>query len=52
MKDVTPDELQEELPASQPRFVVYSYKLSHSDGRISYPLCFIYFSPDGKYWCA
>ncbi|TFJ98800.1 hepatic lectin-like [Platysternon megacephalum] len=26
-------------------FVVYSYKYVHDDGRISYPLCFIFSSP-------
>ncbi|CAM4700952.1 unnamed protein product [Caretta caretta] len=28
-------------------FVVYSYKYVHDDGRISYPLCFIFSSPVG-----
>ncbi|KAF4085771.1 hypothetical protein AMELA_G00098600 [Ameiurus melas] len=26
---------------------MYSYKLTHSDGRVSYPLCFIFSSPVG-----
>lgn len=29
-------------------FVVYSYKYQHDDGRVSYPLCFIFSSPVGK----
>ncbi|XP_011807920.1 PREDICTED: glia maturation factor gamma [Colobus angolensis palliatus] len=29
------------------RFVVYSYKYVHDDGRVSYPLCFIFSSPVG-----
>lgn len=29
-------------------FVVYSYRYTHDDGRISYPLCFIFSSPVGK----
>lgn len=29
-------------------FVVYSYKYEHDDGRVSYPLCFIFSSPVGK----
>lgn len=41
------EDLQEELPSSQPRYVVYSYCLSHDDGRKSYPLCFIFVSPQG-----
>ncbi|CDQ87955.1 unnamed protein product [Oncorhynchus mykiss] len=28
-------------------FVVYSYKYEHDDGRVSYPLCFIFSSPVG-----
>lgn len=33
---ITPDELAEELPEHSPRFVVLSYELHHSDGRVSY----------------
>lgn len=29
-------------------FIIYSYKYHHDDGRISYPLCFIFSSPAGK----
>uniref|UniRef100_A0A2K5JPV4 Glia maturation factor n=1 Tax=Colobus angolensis palliatus TaxID=336983 RepID=A0A2K5JPV4_COLAP len=29
------------------QFVVYSYKYVHDDGRVSYPLCFIFSSPVG-----
>ncbi|XP_078262794.1 glia maturation factor beta isoform X3 [Rhinoraja longicauda] len=46
-EDISPEELRNELPERQPRFVVYSYRYKHSDGRISYPLCFIFFSPFG-----
>ncbi|XP_007434653.1 glia maturation factor gamma isoform X2 [Python bivittatus] len=46
-QDVSPEQLRNELPERQPRFVVYSYKYVHSDGRISYPLCFIFSSPAG-----
>ena len=35
-----------ELPDHQPRYVVLSYRMVHqSDGRISYPLCFIFITP-------
>jgi|ERR1712154_759792 len=47
LEDLTVDELREELPESQPRFVIYSYKMEHSDGRVSYPLCFIFSTPSG-----
>lgn len=29
-------------------FIIYSYKYQHDDGRVSYPLCFIFSSPAGK----
>lgn len=45
MEDVTLDELKEELPGHQPRFVLYSFPHSHEDSRISYPLCLIFSSP-------
>ncbi|KAJ8341100.1 hypothetical protein SKAU_G00333910 [Synaphobranchus kaupii] len=37
--------LEEEHEANT--FVVYSYKYQHDDGRVSYPLCFIFISPFG-----
>uniref|UniRef100_A0A3B1IJW9 Glia maturation factor n=1 Tax=Astyanax mexicanus TaxID=7994 RepID=A0A3B1IJW9_ASTMX len=43
-EDISPDDLKDELPERQP-FVVYSYKYQHDDGRVSYPLCFIFSSP-------
>ncbi|XP_052569218.1 glia maturation factor gamma isoform X3 [Peromyscus californicus insignis] len=46
-QNISPEELRSELPERQPRFVVYSYKYSHADGRVSYPLCFIFSSPVG-----
>lgn len=46
-EDCTLDELQDEVPSSQPRFLLYSYAFEHDDGRKSYPLCFIYISPAG-----
>uniref|UniRef100_A0AAQ5ZW15 Glia maturation factor n=1 Tax=Amphiprion ocellaris TaxID=80972 RepID=A0AAQ5ZW15_AMPOC len=35
------------LSLSPGTFVVYSYKYQHDDGRVSYPLCFIFSSPVG-----
>ncbi|XP_028856980.1 glia maturation factor gamma isoform X2 [Denticeps clupeoides] len=46
-EDVSLDELRNELPERQPRFMVYSYRYQHADGRVSYPLCFIFSSPVG-----
>ncbi|KAJ9590783.1 hypothetical protein L9F63_016169 [Diploptera punctata] len=45
MEDVSLDDLRESLPGHQPRFVVYSYRMEHGDGRVSYPMCFIYITP-------
>ena len=39
------EELRDSLPDHQPRFIVYTCCLSHSDGRSSFPMCFIFFSP-------
>ncbi|XP_055015106.1 glia maturation factor beta [Boleophthalmus pectinirostris] len=46
-EDISPEELKDELPERQPRFIVYSYKYEHDDKRVSYPLCFIFSSPVG-----
>lgn len=45
LEDITVDELQETLPGHQPRYVILSYKQEHKDGRVSFPLCFIYYTP-------
>ena len=33
-------------------FVLYSYVQNHDDGRVSYPLCFIFISPQGRFMLA
>lgn len=45
--DCTTEELQEELPDCQPRYLVYSYVHNTSDGRTTYPLFVIYYKPSG-----
>lgn len=45
MEDVSLDELRETLPGHQPRYVVYSYRMEHGDGRVSFPMSFIYITP-------
>uniref|UniRef100_A0A3B5MH95 Glia maturation factor n=1 Tax=Xiphophorus couchianus TaxID=32473 RepID=A0A3B5MH95_9TELE len=42
-EDISPDLLS----LAQGTFIVYSYKYQHDDGRVSYPLCFIFSSPVG-----
>ncbi|XP_043536645.1 glia maturation factor gamma-like [Chiloscyllium plagiosum] len=44
---ISPDELRNEIPERQPRFIVYSYKYVHHDNRVSYPMCLIFSSPQG-----
>ncbi|KAK9879384.1 hypothetical protein WA026_006454 [Henosepilachna vigintioctopunctata] len=45
LENTTIEELQENLQSHQPRYIVLSYRQEHNDGRVSYPLCFIYFTP-------
>ncbi|CAG9768575.1 unnamed protein product [Ceutorhynchus assimilis] len=49
LDDTSIESLQENLPSHQPRFVVLSYKQEHKDGRISYPLCFIFLTPQDSH---
>ncbi|RUS73589.1 hypothetical protein EGW08_018649 [Elysia chlorotica] len=46
-EDISIDELRDELPPQQPRYVCLSYMHKHDDGRVSYPLIFIFVSPQG-----
>ncbi|GJJ79201.1 hypothetical protein EMPS_11560 [Entomortierella parvispora] len=41
------EDLAELLPENTPRYVVLSYELKHDDGRQSYPLVFISYTPRG-----
>lgn len=45
VEDIQMEEVQDLIPAHQPRYIVYSYKMEHSDGRVSYPMCFIFYTP-------
>lgn len=44
-EDISVDDLRDELPGHQPRFICYSYRMEHEDKRISYPICFIFYTP-------
>ncbi|KAJ7995545.1 hypothetical protein DPEC_G00245700 [Dallia pectoralis] len=46
-EDISMDDLRNELPERQPRYPFVFYKYVHTDGRVSYPLCFIFSSPVG-----
>ncbi|CAO3624369.1 unnamed protein product [Mucor hiemalis] len=43
--NISLEDLIEELPENTPRFVILSYELKHDDGRVNFPLVFIYWSP-------
>uniref|UniRef100_A0A0M3JWI5 Glia maturation factor, beta (inferred by orthology to a zebrafish protein) n=1 Tax=Anisakis simplex TaxID=6269 RepID=A0A0M3JWI5_ANISI len=45
LEDCTIEEICDELPSQQPRYILISYKLTHSDGRESFPLCLIFYTP-------
>ncbi|CAD5217453.1 unnamed protein product [Bursaphelenchus okinawaensis] len=47
LEDVIIEEITEQIPAHQPRFVLISFENKKDDGRITYPLCFIFYSPPG-----
>uniref|UniRef100_A0A1I7YQH5 ADF-H domain-containing protein n=1 Tax=Steinernema glaseri TaxID=37863 RepID=A0A1I7YQH5_9BILA len=47
LEDCDIEEVKDELPSQQPRYLLISYQLKHSDGRISYPLCLVFYSPTG-----
>ncbi|KAF9307503.1 hypothetical protein BG003_000685 [Podila horticola] len=41
------EELAEELPENIPRYIILSYELKHDDGRVSFPLVFLFYCPVG-----
>ena len=45
MEDTDIQDIQEALPSHQPRYIIISYRRNHSDGRVSFPLCFIFYTP-------
>lgn len=47
LENVSILDIAEELPESAPRYIAYSYKWVHDDGRVSFPLVFIFYCPKG-----
>jgi hypothetical protein len=45
LTDTTIEEIAEELPDNTPRFLLLSYPLPGDDGRISYPLVGLFYTP-------
>uniref|UniRef100_A0A0K0DTN0 ADF-H domain-containing protein n=1 Tax=Strongyloides stercoralis TaxID=6248 RepID=A0A0K0DTN0_STRER len=46
LEDCDIDEIKNELPVQQPRFLLISYPMKLNDGRETFPMCLIYYSPD------
>jgi len=44
-ENISIEELADELPENSPRYVLLSYELNHTDGRTSFPLVLINWSP-------
>eukprot|EP00041_Stephanoeca_diplocostata_P020643 m.465408 g.465408 ORF g.465408 m.465408 type:complete len:142 (-) comp21628_c0_seq10:130-555(-) len=47
LEDCSIEEVKDELPDFSPRYICLSYCYHHDDGRISFPLMFIYYCPGG-----
>jgi len=47
LKDISIEQLIDELPSREPRFILHSHEKKHSDGRVQYPLNLILYVPDG-----
>ncbi|CAO1627491.1 unnamed protein product [Parajaminaea phylloscopi] len=43
--NISLEDLEEELPENTPRYIVLSYRLAHSDGRVSFPLALVFWAP-------
>ncbi|QRW00768.1 cofilin/tropomyosin-type actin-binding protein [Ceratobasidium sp. AG-Ba] len=46
--NVSMEDLAEELPEASPRYIVLSYERKHDDGRISFPLIMLNWTPSGS----
>jgi len=42
------EDLAEQLPEAAPRYICYSYKHTHKDGRSVFPLVFIFYCPSSN----
>ncbi|KAG8709142.1 hypothetical protein FRC09_000843 [Ceratobasidium sp. 395] len=46
--NISMEDLAEELPDASPRYVVLSYERKHDDGRTSFPLIMLNWTPAGS----
>ncbi len=42
---ISPEDLQDDLSDSAPRWILWLFKHARDDGRVQYPLLLLYFSP-------
>jgi len=47
LHDCDLEEIRDSLPSHQPRYLIYTFSHKHKDGRLVYPLVFIFYSPIG-----
>ena len=47
-EDITIEDIVGELPDAEPRYLLISYVLNHDDGRVSYPQCFVFITPQSS----
>eukprot|EP01112_Ceratiomyxa_fruticulosa_P011684 TRINITY_DN3195_c0_g1_i1.p1 TRINITY_DN3195_c0_g1~~TRINITY_DN3195_c0_g1_i1.p1 ORF type:complete len:139 (+),score=18.14 TRINITY_DN3195_c0_g1_i1:178-594(+) len=45
LEKVSIEDIAQELPDSSPRYIIYSFKYTRPDGRMSYPIVFIFYCP-------
>ncbi|VDQ04874.1 unnamed protein product [Trichobilharzia regenti] len=47
IEDTTLESLKDALPSHQPRYVLLSYRFEKHDGRVSFPYCLLFSTPQG-----
>ncbi|KAF8566355.1 hypothetical protein P879_06369 [Paragonimus westermani] len=47
MEDKSLDELSNELPSHEPRYILITFRHEKPDGRVVYPYCMVFSTPEG-----
>ncbi|CAH8838692.1 unnamed protein product [Trichobilharzia szidati] len=47
-EDTTLENLKDALPSHQPRYILLSYRYEKQDGRVSFPYCLVFSTPQGS----
>ncbi|CAH8502703.1 unnamed protein product [Heterobilharzia americana] len=48
LEDTTVENLKDCLPSHQPRYILLSYRYEKEDGRVSFPYCLLFSTPQGS----